>query len=221
MRAKTAPANLADFTTKRWEELTDAEKRAIEAVNAAPSTFETRMSMAELRLDPESKQLQGYAVVFNKMSEDLGWMREMIAPDAVDRTLRDGLDVRALIDHDPSKILGRTKAGTLRLKKDAYGLQATIDPPKTQAAKDIMESVRRGDVTGMSFAFCCLAEAWDLSQDPPMRTVTDMEMRDVSIVTYPAYPQTDIALRSLTDAKRATGVSSETLDRYLKLKGIK
>lgn len=184
-----------------------------------PQTYETRASMGELRVDPETKQLVGYAVVFNKLSEDMGF-REVIAPSAVDRALREGQDVRALVDHNPTLILGRTKAGTLRMKKDAYGLKVTIDPPNTSVAKDIKESVRRGDVSGMSFSFQTLEYEWDLKTVPPTRTVTDMNMRDVSIVTYPAYPQTDIALRSLDQAKaEAAGLSIEDAERYLKTKG--
>lgn len=185
----------------------------------APQTFETRQSTGELRLDPETKQLVGYAVVFNKLSEDMGF-REVIAPGAVDRAIREGQDVRALVDHNPTLILGRTKAGTLRMKKDAYGLNVTIDPPNTTIAKDIKESVRRGDVSGMSFSFQTLEYEWDLKTNPPTRTVTDMNMRDVSIVTYPVYPQTDIALRSLDLAKaEAAGLSNPDAERYLKTKG--
>lgn len=146
----------------------------------------------------ENRRIRGTAIVFNSLSEVLGGIfREKIAPEAVDRTLRQALDVRALVDHDPSKILGRTKAGTLRLDKTQQGLQATIDPPNTSAANDILESIGRGDVTGMSFGFRTLEDKWDEKTDPPTRTILDMEVHDVSIVTYPAYPQTDVAVRSL------------------------
>lgn len=159
---------------------------------------ELRRAYGSIRLvDGRNRQIRGMAIVFNQLSEELGFFREKIAPDAVDRTLRNGLDVRALVDHDPSKILGRTKAGTLRLDKTAQGLQVTIDPPDTTAARDILESIARGDVSGMSFGFRTLEDQWDQKTDPPTRTVLDMEMFDVSIVTYPAYPQTDVALRSL------------------------
>jgi hypothetical protein len=75
----------------------------------------------------EGRQIRGYAIVFNELSEDLGGFREIIAPEAVDRRLREALDVRALVDHDTSKVLGRTAAGTLRLAKDSRGLRFEID----------------------------------------------------------------------------------------------
>jgi uncharacterized protein len=162
-----------------------------------PADFESRTSTMRMVV-ADSKRIRGTAIVFNALSEVLGGMfREKIAPEAVDRTLRSGLDVRALVDHDPSKILGRTKAGTLRLDKTSQGLQVTIDPPDTTAARDILESIQRGDVTGMSFGFRTLEDSWDQKTDPPTRTVLDMEVFDVSIVSYPAYPQTEVALRSL------------------------
>lgn len=163
--------------------------------------LETRTTPVSLRLAVgESRRIRGTAIVFNALSEQLGGrlgFRERIAPEAVDRTLRSGLDVRALIDHDPSKIIGRTKAGTMRLDKTAQGLQVTIDPPDTTAARDILESIQRGDVSGMSFGFRTLEDKWDEKQDPPVRTVVDMEVFDISIVSFPAYPQTDVGLRSL------------------------
>lgn len=162
-----------------------------------PADFETRTSTMRMVV-ADSRRIRGTAIVFNALSEVLGGMfREKISPEAVDRTLRQGLDVRALIDHDPSKIIGRTKAGTLRLDKTSQGLQVTIDPPDTTAARDILESIQRGDVTGMSFGFRTLEDSWDEKTTPPTRTVLDMEVFDVSIVSYPAYPQTEVALRSL------------------------
>lgn len=163
---------------------------------------EIRRAYGLLRVaDGAGRQIRGMAIVFNQLSEDLGFFREKIASEAVDRTLREGLDVRALVDHDPSKILGRTKAGTLRLDKTSQGLQVTIDPPDTTVARDLLESIARGDVTGMSFGFRTLEDAWDEKTNPPTRTVVDMEMFDVSVVSFPAYPQTEVALRSLTDFK--------------------
>ena len=165
----------------------------------------------------DSRRIRGMAIVFNSISEILGGMfREKIAPEAVDRTLREGMDVRALVDHDPSKILGRTKAGTLRLDKTAQGLQVTIDPPDTTAARDILESVRRGDVTGMSFGFRTVEDKWDQKTDPPTRTLLDMEIFDVSIVSFPAYPDTSVGLRSL-QSLRSHSVDSQVAKLRAKL----
>jgi hypothetical protein len=149
-------------------------------------------------------QLIGHAIVFDSLSEPLLFFREKIAPQAVDRTLQEGVDVRALVDHDSAKVLGRLAARTLKLAKTDRGLLAEIEPPDTTYARDLIESVRRGDITGMSFAFRMLADDWDESQDPPIRTVKDMRVHEVSVVTFPAYPATDVAVaqRSL-DRHRA------------------
>lgn len=150
-----------------------------------------------------AKIIRGYAIVFNRLSENLGFFREQIAPEAMDRTLSDHIDLRALVDHDSSRILGRITAGTLRVEKDGQGLVVEIDPPQTTSGQDIVESVRRRDVTGMSFAFRTLKDMWDETTTPPTRTVLDMLVREVSIVTFPAYPQTEVALRSFR-AQRVT-----------------
>jgi HK97 family phage prohead protease len=152
-----------------------------------------RRAGGEIRVDPSGDhRLRGYAIVFNKLSLDLGGFRERILPDAVDRTLREALDVRALVDHDSSKIIGRTRAGTLRLKADGHGLRVDIDPPNTTVARDILESVDRGDVTGMSFSFRTLDDEWHLEDGEPIREVLDMRVHEVSIVSFPAYPDTDV-----------------------------
>jgi HK97 family phage prohead protease len=150
-----------------------------------------------LAVGQDARRLIGYAIVFDALSLDLGGFREIMHPDAVDRTLRNALDVRALIDHDTSRVLGRTRAGTLRLTKDAHGLRAEIDPPNTTAARDLLESVSRGDISGMSFGFRVLDDDWTMDGGQPVRTVKDMEIREVSVVSFPAYPQTDVAQRSL------------------------
>jgi HK97 family phage prohead protease len=146
------------------------------------------------------KRIKGYAIRFQSDSVDLGGFKERIAPEAVDRTLNEGLDVRALVDHDSSKVIGRTRAGTLTLRKDSQGLRIEVEPdPEISYARDIMRSVARGDVTGMSFGFRAIADEWDYEGKIPMRTVTDMRISEVSIVTFPAYQATDVqvAMRSL------------------------
>src|SRR5262245_55155060 len=144
-------------------------------------------------------KLRGHAIVFDSLSEPLMFFREKISPEAVDRTFTEAIDVRALVDHDPAKILGRLTARTLTMQKDKRGLLVEIDPPDTTYSRDVIESVRRGDITGMSFAFRGLKDQWDETTDPPTRTVLDMRVHEVSVVTFPAYPATDVsaAQRSL------------------------
>ncbi len=151
----------------------------------------------------DSRRLRGYAIVFNVRSQNLGGFQEVIAPEAIDRTFKEALDVRALVNHDSAKVIGRQKAGTLQMQKDATGLRVTIEPDlEISYAKDIAASVRRGDVSGMSFAFRTIEDDWNYDdEEMPLRTVLDMRVSEVSIVTFPAYTQTDVqvAQRSMQD----------------------
>ncbi len=159
----------------------------------------------ELRVEsPDGKPLiRGYAAVYNVKSVNLGGFREIISPGAFTRSLREGADVRALVDHDSAKVLGRNKSGTLRLSPNSKGLLVEIDPPDTQAARDVMRSIERGDIDGMSFGFRTVSDEWAMDEGVPLRTLLDADIFDVSVVTYPAYPQTDVAVRSLTAWKEA------------------
>lgn len=139
--------------------------------------------------------LVGYAAVFDELSEEMWGFQERIAPGAFAKSL--GGDVRALFNHDPNLILGRTRSKTLRIKEDQRGLLVEIDPPDTQLARDLVVSMRRGDVDQMSFGFRTKKDSWDEVNGKVIRTLIDVELFDVSPVTFPAYPQTDIAVRSL------------------------
>lgn len=174
------------------------------------SEWERRMLPATLRADEDRRRIRGYAIVFDSLSHDLGGFREIIKPEAVERTIREALDVRALVDHDTGKVIGRTKAGTLMLRKDGHGLRIEIDPPDTTVGRDILESIRRGDITGMSFGFRTLDDEWHMEDGEPIREVTDMIIREVSIVAMPAYEATDVAVakRSLQSHTQAQMGSS-------------
>lgn len=173
------------------------------------SDLERRVIPNTLRADGDSRKIRGHAIVFDTKSVNLGGFTEIIRREAIDRTLREALDVRALVDHDSAKILGRTRAGTLALRSDKRGLAIEIDPPNTTAAADILESIRRGDVTGMSFAFRTLEDDWHIEDGEPVREVLDMTISEVSVVTFPAYPSTDVqvATRSLQRFQEAGGTS--------------
>lgn len=167
---------------------------------ASKQPWETRYIGFEGRAEvSDDERIRGYAIVFGVKSLDLGGFREIIRPSAVDRTLREGLDVRAYIDHDSGKVLGRTSAGTLRLMKDGHGLRVEISPPNTTVAKDLMVSIKRGDISGMSFRFRALDDEWHMEDGEPIREVTDSIIGEVSVVAEPAYPDTDVAVRSLRE----------------------
>lgn len=156
---------------------------------------------AEVRAAEGERKIVGYAAVFNSLSEDLGGFREVILPGAFDRALREGHDVRALWNHNPDVVLGRTKSGTLKLSVDEKGLRSEIDPPETRAAEDVLTSIRRGDVDGMSFAFRVLTDNWRTEGGEQLRELADLELLDVSPVAYPAYPATQVSARALERAK--------------------
>jgi HK97 family phage prohead protease len=150
--------------------------------------------------------LEGYAAVFGQRSEDLGGWRETIMPGAFARALREGQDVRALVNHNPDRLLGRTKSGTLTLAEDSKGLRFSLDTPDTDDARAILESVQRGDIDACSFGFACRSDRWTEAPDPSspggsrtlaVREVQDVDLFDVSVVTFPAYPQTSVDVRSL------------------------
>ena len=170
-------------------------------------TIERRATRVELRVQGEGKErrLAGHAAVFNSLSEDLGGFREKIAPGAFAATLAED-DIRALWNHDANFVLGRNKAGTLKLAEDAEGLAIGIFPPDTQAARDLMVSIERGDVTGMSIGFITISDEWQLVDGEAVRTLRAVQLFDVSPVTFPAYPQTDVAVRALGEFRRKIAV---------------
>lgn len=159
-------------------------------------------STCEFRVDGggdsgEPRMLVGHAAVFDQLSEELWGFREIVKPGAFTKTLAASADVRALIDHDSSKLLGRTKSSTLELSEDKVGLRAQIELPDTTFANDMVESVNRGDLDGMSFGFRTIEDRWHTEDGEEIRELIEVELFDVSVVTFPAYPQTDVALRAV------------------------
>ena len=152
----------------------------------------------ELREENGKQTIAGYAARFNALSEDLGGFREQIAPGAFANSIKDR-DILALWSHDSSAPLGRTSNGTLRLAENNRGLRFELDLPDTQAGRDCYALVKRGDIKGMSFGFGVKKDNWQQTGDLVQRTLEEVDLREVSPVAWPAYPQTACAARSLPD----------------------
>lgn len=167
-----------------------------------PST-ERRYLVQEFRVSSEGNapKISGYAALFESPSLDMGWTEE-VDPHAFDSVMASNPDVRALWNHNPDHILGRTTAGTLRLSIDSRGLAYEVDPPDTQLARDLMTSMRRKDVTGSSFGFVTKRDQWTENSDGSVtRRILEFDsLLDVSPVTYPAYPATSSGVRSLPES---------------------
>ena len=154
-------------------------------------------------VDTEGKTLRGLAAVYNSDSEDLGGFIERIAPGAFKRSLDSSQDVRGFWNHDSRLLLGRRSNGTLRLNDTDQGLAVEIDLPSTSYARDAAELIRRGDLSQMSFGFTIPqgGDEWLPPEgDEPLRRriIRQANLMEVSVVSIPAYPQTEIGLRALS-----------------------
>lgn len=188
--------------------------------------LEHRVLPLELRAegDDDKPKITGHAAVFNKLSQEMWGFYEQIAPGAFKQALKSS-DPRALFNHDPNYVLGRRKAGTLNVWEDDTGLAVEISPPDTQWARDLLVTIKRGDVNQMSFAFMVArsGSVWEEQGGKLIRTITKIEeLRDVSLVTYPAYPNTDASVRSLLEVmnKAERGQPLEPEERELILASI-
>ncbi|RJT32790.1 HK97 family phage prohead protease [Mesorhizobium waimense] len=153
----------------------------------------------ETRADDGKKTLIGYAAIFNSDTTIGDYFVERIDPHAFDGALKS--DVRALVDHDTGRVIGRTKSGTLRLTVDNRGLKVEIDVPDTVDGRDLWTLVERGDISGMSFGFRVTKQEWDETGDMPVRTVLEVELFEVSACAFPAYDDTTLGVRSLEAAR--------------------
>lgn len=149
----------------------------------------------------EQRTIEGHAAVFNEWSETLGLhfpYQERVLPGAFRESIHVD-DVRALFNHDPNYVLGRNTSGTLQLEEDEKGLKVRIYPPDTQWARDLMTSIDRGDINQMSFGFVVEKDHWGVENERDVRSLEKVRLFDVSPVTYPAYRQTDVGVRSMQE----------------------
>jgi HK97 family phage prohead protease len=142
----------------------------------------------------QAARVTGYAALYDSLSEDLGGWHEVIKPGAFRGA--EGGDVVALFNHNPSYILGRKSSGTLTLRDDQTGLAFEALLPATSWAADLITTIQRGDINGASFAFKAIDESWGTTTDgKPLRELKRLKLFDISVVTFPAYPQTSAAVR--------------------------
>ena len=163
-------------------------------VRSLNEVVEQRAYDGEIKAAAESRTVEGYASVFNSMSEDLGF-REVILPGAFSDVLDN--DVRALYNHDSNYLLARTTSGTLELKEDDKGLYYRFEMPNTSYGNDMLELFRRGDLTQSSFGFTVEKDNWRMEDGQQVRYIERVgSLFDVSPVVYPAYASASSGLRS-------------------------
>lgn len=166
-----------------------SEERKVRQIRSVSSEFKTRQ-------DGDALKIEGYFAVFNSNYDIAPGMSESIAPGAFKNTLAG--DIRALVNHDSTLVLGRTTAHTLELREDEHGLWGSIDiNPKDSDAMNLYERVKRGDVSQCSFGFDILSEETEVRENGEIHwTMTDLMLYEVSCCTFPAYESTNIDARS-------------------------
>ena len=157
--------------------------------------MQLRSGEFQTREDNGDLIIEGYFAVFNSNYEMWEGASESIAPGAFDSSLAG--DIRALTNHDTTLVLGRTKANTLELKSDSHGLWGLIRVnPKDSDAVNTYERVKRRDVDQCSIGFMIRSEETDFRDDGSIHwTITDVELFEVSVCTFPAYEETGVSAR--------------------------
>jgi|KBSSwiStaDraftv2_1062776.scaffolds.fasta_scaffold11022_4 HK97 family phage prohead protease len=182
--------------------------------------LERRMTTGEVEVRAKGSSIyaEGYASVFEKRSGNLGGFVEKVKPTAFNKTIREA-DVRALWNHDPQYVIGRTGAGTLELSIDNSGLYYRSLLPNTSYAKDLAELLERRDVRESSFTFFKVQDDWDLTEEGyPQRSLIEVGLIDVAPVTFPAYPDatSGVARRNaLTSLAKRCGINGCDIDSTL------
>lgn len=158
-------------------------------------SWQTTFKATRAAGDNEEKVIEGYFSVFGKVTELWAGAYEEIAPEAFDNTL--GNDIRALINHDTTLVLGRNKAGTLELRVDSHGLWGSIKINENDSdAMNLYERVKRGDVDQCSFGFNIINEETEWREDGTVKwTIREIDLHEVSVCTFPAYEETGVQAR--------------------------
>lgn len=179
--------------------------RGVRMADRFEGAIERRFVATELRVEDVDgvTHIRGYGAVFNQLSDDLGGFREMMAPGATEKALQEA-DIRSLWNHDANYVLGRNRAGTLEIREDENGVFYDAVAPDTQWARDLVVSLKRGDVSQSSFGFRTVRDTW--AQDDEgnvIRTLREVKLFDLGPVTFPAYPQTSSEARDRASAMAA------------------
>jgi hypothetical protein len=192
------------------------------AKGEALSKIETRVNNTtfEVREESEGMRFSGYAAVFNSPSEPLPFI-EQIAPGAFNHSLKRARnDIKFLWNHDTGEILGSTRAGTLKLEEDKYGLRVEGILPNTTRGRDVAELLRRGDVDAMSFGFSVPSGGDSWSNDGSQRTLHSVRLHEVSLVAMPAYSATagTVGVRGIDLVAKRADIDPDALaDAMLKM----
>ena len=177
--------------------------REMRQMRSISSEFQTRE-------DGDNPTIEGYFAVFNNNYDIAPGMSESIAPGAFDSSISG--DIRALTNHDTTLVLGRTKANTLELKTDSHGLWGRVRiNPNDSEAMNTYERVKRGDVDQCSIGFLIRSQETDFREDGSIHwTITDVELFEVSVCTFPAYEETSVSARR----KDAAEIRSRQLEAW-------
>lgn len=168
---------------------------------------------AEVRQGPNGPIITGYGIVFNSDSENLGGFIEQVDPRAVTKTLSES-DIRGMAEHDSRYLLGRVKAGTMRLSTDSRGVRYEIDVnPNDPIAMGIYARVQRGDLDGSSFCFETLQESWDWEAVPARRRLLEINLLEMGPVTFPAYSESTAQSRVKEALKRIASKLGHPVER--------
>ena len=162
--------------------------RKIRQLRSDASQFQVREAEGDL-------SIEGYFSVFNSIYELWPGATESVAPGAFSETLGD--DIRALVNHNDTLVLGRNKAGTLELREDSHGLWGKIKVnPNDSDAMNLYERVKRGDVNQCSFGFMIEDEETEFREDGSIHwTIRKVKLFEVSVCTFPAYEATEVSAR--------------------------
>ena len=193
--------SMVKWAARKAAEIQEQNSNSMDNIEKRAATIEATQE--------ESRMVTGYAAVFDSDSEDLGGFIEQIERGAFKEAIERS-DVRALFNHDDNFILARTASGTLKLYEDERGLKYEFEAPKTTAGNDLLEMIKRGDISQSSFGFTVEEDDWSNRDGMAFRKIKKVKrLYDVSPVTFPAYPEASVAVRKLEQLKQAELQASE------------